>query len=142
MEKFTVTLKTITPLFLGGADGKTPELRSPSIKGAMRFWYRAIDADYVKNEPKTFGSTDKGQGGFFLWIGKDIKEHQEWNPTHYDKLTIKHPNYDASKRHNERTWQLNGIKYLSYSLKLGDKKPKFMLRNFKLTENGCRKCDL
>lgn len=127
MEKLTVTLKTVTPLFLGGAEpNERAELRAPSIKGAMRFWYRAIDADYVKNEPKIFGSTDEGQGGFFLRTGKDIKEPQEWNPTHYDKLTIKHPNYDANKGHNEKTWQLNGIKYLSYSLKLGDKKPKFI----------------
>lgn len=46
MERLVVTLKTITPLFLGGAEpDKWAELRAPSIKGAMRFWYRAIDAD-------------------------------------------------------------------------------------------------
>jgi CRISPR-associated protein Cmr1 len=29
-------------MFLSGADGQTPELRAPSIKGAMRFWWRAM----------------------------------------------------------------------------------------------------
>lgn len=29
-------------MFLAGADGQTPELRAPSIKGAMRFWWRAM----------------------------------------------------------------------------------------------------
>jgi CRISPR-associated protein Cmr1 len=30
-------------MFLNGADGQTPELRAPSIKGAMRFWWRALN---------------------------------------------------------------------------------------------------
>lgn len=67
MEKLTVTLKTVTPLFLGGADGKTPELRAPSIKGAMRFWWRAIKGmDDIKKlhdeENKIFGGTGEGEG--------------------------------------------------------------------------------
>lgn len=49
METITFTCKVITPMFLAGADGKTPELRAPSIKGAMRFWWRAFRADLVKS---------------------------------------------------------------------------------------------
>lgn len=30
-------------MFLAGADGDTPELRPPSIKGAIRFWWRALN---------------------------------------------------------------------------------------------------
>lgn len=33
----------ITPMFLGGADNSPdaePELRPPSIRGAMRWWFR------------------------------------------------------------------------------------------------------
>ncbi|MEY4935901.1 MAG: type module protein Cmr1 [Bacteroidota bacterium] len=30
-------------MFLAGADGTTPELRAPSIKGALRFWWRAMN---------------------------------------------------------------------------------------------------
>lgn len=43
MNTITFTCKTLTPMFLNGADGQTPELRAPSIKGAMRFWWRALN---------------------------------------------------------------------------------------------------
>ncbi len=33
---------TISPMFLGGADSDQAELRAPSVKGALRFWERAI----------------------------------------------------------------------------------------------------
>jgi len=48
----TITFKCeiITPMFLSGADGKTPELRAPSIKGVLRFWWRALNANLVENE--------------------------------------------------------------------------------------------
>ncbi len=42
MHTITFTCEVLTPLFLNGADGKTPELRAPSIKGALRFWWRAL----------------------------------------------------------------------------------------------------
>ncbi|OPX29474.1 MAG: type III-B CRISPR module RAMP protein Cmr1 [Candidatus Omnitrophica bacterium 4484_171] len=43
MKTITFECETITPMFLAGADGRTPELRPPSIKGAMRFWWRAMN---------------------------------------------------------------------------------------------------
>ena len=43
MQTITFTCETITPMFLSGADGTTPELRAPSIKGALRFWWRAMN---------------------------------------------------------------------------------------------------
>jgi len=40
MEKLEVTFRIVTPMFLGGADPNIQaELRPPSIKGAMRYWY-------------------------------------------------------------------------------------------------------
>jgi CRISPR-associated protein Cmr1 len=38
----TFTCEVVTPMFLAGADGIEPALRPPSIKGAMRFWWRAM----------------------------------------------------------------------------------------------------
>lgn len=43
MENITFDCEIITPMFLAGADGTTPELRAPSIKGALRFWWRAVN---------------------------------------------------------------------------------------------------
>lgn len=59
--------KTITPIFLAGADGLTPELRPPSIKGMMRFWWRATHGHMTikklkDSEAKIFGSSDEKIG--------------------------------------------------------------------------------
>lgn len=59
----------VTPLFMGGADPKVPELRVPGIKGALRFWWRALawswcggDLSRIRDlEGQIFGSTKNGQ---------------------------------------------------------------------------------
>ncbi|GCE46981.1 type III-B CRISPR module RAMP protein Cmr1 [Thermosporothrix hazakensis] len=38
------TLRTLTPLFLAGANQKAAELRAPSFRGQMRYWYQALVA--------------------------------------------------------------------------------------------------
>ncbi|MBA4369031.1 MAG: type III-B CRISPR module RAMP protein Cmr1, partial [Desulfobacterium sp.] len=35
-------VEIVTPMFLGGSDPKKAELRAPSVKGALRFWWRAL----------------------------------------------------------------------------------------------------
>lgn len=46
MLKLTVTLETVTPLFLGGADPRgEPELRPPAFRGTLRYWLRAALGD-------------------------------------------------------------------------------------------------
>ena len=62
MEKISFECETITPMFLAGADGQTPELRAPSIKGALRFWWRALNGHLGLNklketEGELFGGT-------------------------------------------------------------------------------------
>ncbi|HLI12405.1 MAG TPA: type III-B CRISPR module RAMP protein Cmr1 [Alphaproteobacteria bacterium] len=79
-NKITATFEVVTPLFLGGADpASTVELRPPSIKGALRFWWRALawsrhrgDLDAIKKEEqKIFGTAGDdrdrlGQASFGL----------------------------------------------------------------------------
>lgn len=80
-----------TPAFLGDADQKASKVRPPSLKGALRFWWRAlnwsgflkqadqkeIDALHAmrKEEARLFGTTAAdnagGQGVFLLTIAKD-----------------------------------------------------------------------
>ena len=66
------TYRVVTPLFCGGADLDRPdcaELRLPSFKGVLRFWWRALawprlDGDLVeirRQEDALFGSTGAGQ---------------------------------------------------------------------------------
>jgi CRISPR-associated protein Cmr1 len=69
------TYRVTTPLFLGGADmGKTAELRPPSLKGLLRFWFRAVALPRLGTFPRVweaerslFGSTEK-QANFLLSV--------------------------------------------------------------------------
>ena len=42
MEVMQFRLQVVTPLFLSGADQAKAELRPPTIRGALRFWFRAM----------------------------------------------------------------------------------------------------
>ncbi len=42
MEKITFECEVLTPMFLAGAKQESFELRPPSLKGALRFWWRAM----------------------------------------------------------------------------------------------------
>jgi CRISPR type III-B/RAMP module RAMP protein Cmr1 len=64
MKWVKFTCSVVTPMFMAGADGRTPELRPSEFKGIMRFWWRAIreDDDIEKlkeEEAKIFGGTEK-----------------------------------------------------------------------------------
>ncbi|WP_431768794.1 type III-B CRISPR module RAMP protein Cmr1 [Salinibacter sp.] len=67
MNTTRYTLKTITPLFLRGPDGETPELRPPSFKGMLRYWWRALHpmpVDRLREaEAERFGSGGDAEGG-------------------------------------------------------------------------------
>ena len=74
MTERSFQCEVLSPLFLGGADarGAPPELRSPSVRGAMRYWYRALlggsallnDHELLSKlhamESELFGNTDRG----------------------------------------------------------------------------------
>lgn len=83
--------RIVTPMFLGGADQQADEIRPSSVKGMLRFWWRALnwsklrhanndDASALKalhdEEARLFGSTAKmvdgkqtgGQGVFLLSV--------------------------------------------------------------------------
>jgi len=75
-------IEVVTPMFLGGAESGTAELRVQSIKGLLRFWWRALHPGLSVNElfdkeGEIFGSTegDKPQkSGFSFYIDEsDIK---------------------------------------------------------------------
>ncbi len=65
----------ITPMFLGDADQKATAIRPTAIKGALRFWWRAINAHLdlkalAEQEAKLFGSADQkiGRGCFSIHV--------------------------------------------------------------------------
>ncbi len=71
MQEVTFTLRTLTPLFLAGADQTKAEIRAPSFRGDMRYWQRALIGGMVgtgteglkqviEQETAVFGATDTG----------------------------------------------------------------------------------
>jgi len=70
MNSVEFDIEIVTPMFLGGANTTDAELRVPSIKGMLRFWWRATCAiesleEMKKEETKIFGSTEQ-KASFFL----------------------------------------------------------------------------
>ena len=64
MQREKYSLKTITPNFCSGSDGRKAEIRPSSIKGSLRYWFRAVVAEknlkkLHKRENEIFGSTDE-----------------------------------------------------------------------------------
>jgi len=101
MKQITFECETITPMFLAGADGKTPELRAPSIKGALRFWWRAMNSDLtydqlLKEEEKLFGGT------------------QTQNLKSPILLKISQPQFDEVHARTYKNY--HGLAYLYYSM--------------------------
>jgi CRISPR-associated protein Cmr1 len=127
MPTITVWLETITPLFLGGAEvrGKVPdhqppprpELRVPSLRGALRYWYRALLGGLLapqenfleelhKQEAILFGGAADEKRG----IGQSAFSLQIKHPTIEDKyiLTYQRENHLPGK--NYLYWSMEKTK--------------------------------
>ena len=95
----TATYRVVTPMFLGGAEPHgPPELRATSVKGLIRFWWRAVkwmdiwlahqnDENALKalryQEDSLFGSSRSGQSKVLLsseWIGDPARVISDWPP--------------------------------------------------------------
>ena len=89
MRQIAFDCEIVTPMFLYGADGKTPELRAPSLKGVLRFWWRAAQAEddieeIKKREAGIFGdSGTEGRSKFSIQItGGEETERIKMLPHH------------------------------------------------------------
>jgi len=66
MESFLIDAEILTPIIMAGAETALPEIRTQSIKGLLRWWYRFYKSSLVnsldelkKAEAEIWGSTDK-----------------------------------------------------------------------------------
>ncbi len=114
MKSITFHCETITPMFLAGADGKTPELRPPSIKGALRFWWRALNANLVeqkedgtwdyselkKREAEIFGGTENRSN-----VIVTVTEEKKYKLLDY-----------ISEQTFKESWYYNDLKYIAYGV--------------------------
>lgn len=69
LTEVEATYRVVTPLFCSGADQHRAELRLPSFKGVLRFWWRALAWSGLRGsleeirheEDRLFGSSSHGQ---------------------------------------------------------------------------------
>jgi len=85
MKKMEFPCEVITPMFLYGADKNCPEFRAASIKGIMRYWWRAVQAEsdigkMKEKEDRIFGdSGNEGKSKFSVVVKSEGFEHDRQN---------------------------------------------------------------
>jgi len=85
MFKAEFELEAITPIFMRGVNQSRAEIRSSSIKGLMRWWFRALAGNYFGNdvvnlrkaEESIFGST--GQRSRVVVEVSKVESNIAWN---------------------------------------------------------------
>ncbi|MBW1924971.1 MAG: type III-B CRISPR module RAMP protein Cmr1 [Deltaproteobacteria bacterium] len=106
IERREFEVEVITPLFLGGADPKKAELRAPSIKGAMRFWWRALHPHLSlralkEKEAEIFGDAGEksGKSKIRIRISKDLlyDGKSKKNPIPHRNVTFGFPCFNPGQ---------------------------------------------
>lgn len=106
MYKATFEVEAVTPIFMRGANQKEVEIRSSSIKGLVRWWFRALAGNYFGDninklrdaENAVFGST--GERSRVIVEVNDVKD----NP--------------KKIKNGELTQELQKLQYLWFSIKI------------------------
>jgi len=96
MNNIIFECEVVTPMFSAGADGIIPELRATSIKGALRFWWRALNGhlplrELSRREGLIFGSTDR-RSKVIIYISKDM----QWDGRSSASPTPHKPRFDKN----------------------------------------------
>lgn len=115
MRTITFNCEIITPMFLAGADSSIPELRPPSIKGALRFWWRAMHGemsipDLKKAETMIFGGG--GEDARRSRVSLSIKPLQLITNNTLRAKNIEMPS--PTKDNPDRTIKADLFRYLAY----------------------------
>jgi CRISPR-associated protein Cmr1 len=112
MQKVTFTLRTLTPLFLAGADQTKAELRAPTFRGLMRYWLRALVGglegtdkhgleQVIECETSVFGATDTGSA-----VSINVSEASNEPKEFTEQISVR----------VEGRWQATGKGYLLWSM--------------------------
>lgn len=142
MQSVRIRLEVITPMFMAGANSKTPELRAPSIKGMMRFWWRAVKGiddpkELRKEEEKIFGGTE-GAGKSKV----NLKFPQIKSLDSYVKEGLKENfNLECRFKKGKLEGKHTGLCYLLYSVDLPKNKRKFIMPKYPFELTLCSRDD-
>lgn len=120
MKELRLKLRFLTPAFIGGPDGNAAELRPPSVKGMLRFWWRAVNAgnfglnELKINEARIFGdASGNGRVSSFLL---NVKSSNLNNYVSKESFPKKDYAVYSIKGH-----RLNILEYLAYGTYSYDK---------------------
>lgn len=119
-RQWTFNFEVVTPMFIGGASPNgEAEIRPPSIKGLLRWWFRALGGS-KEWESKLFGATGsqvKKRSPFKLVVNGMVQGTWSFDRSRYRR-------FEKSGRCKDPRIKINGIVYAGYSLALGNNKRK------------------
>ncbi|HOQ40247.1 MAG TPA: type III-B CRISPR module RAMP protein Cmr1 [Fervidobacterium sp.] len=129
MKRIVLTCETVTPMFMYGADGRTPELRPSELKGMMRFWWRAAkgedNIEKLKNDEfQIFGGVGNGGRKSKVNLRVIFDKNSLHNNVRYDLRTD--PKIKSKQAGSSFSLQYPGISYLLYSTILEGKKTSYV----------------
>jgi CRISPR-associated protein Cmr1 len=136
MKSIKFVSKVITPMFMAGADRRTPELRPSEFKGMMRFWWRAIRADddiekLREEEAEIFGGTGEKEGK------SKVKVKVYPQPSNQFLGTNLKEDFGLQWKYNKNINSLEGrdagIGYLLYSTVLPNQERAYIRPGFQFT---------
>ncbi len=138
MNKIEATFRIVTPMFISGADQSRAELRAPSVKGALRFWWRALNWSRIcresddsqqealkrlrEGESILFGDAgDSGQSKVLIRLKKNVAGNLGGNALLGNDVARKYLGYGLFQmgQHRERTAIARGDFSIEMLLKKG-----------------------
>lgn len=70
MQQDIFEVRTLTPLFLSGADQSTAELRPPALRGVLRYWQRALLGGMVGTDTQGLAIVQQAENNLFGSLDK------------------------------------------------------------------------
>lgn len=121
LTRIDAVYRVVTPMFCGGADPERAELRMPSFKGTLRYWWRALawqrydrDLDEIRRrENLLFGSAGGGRSSVTMRLESAGKLARV---SAGEKLTVGNEALDRQRRHTRNTTVGLGARYLGYGV--------------------------
>lgn len=115
-EEFTCQL--VTPMLCHGENSKKPEIRVSSIRGALRFWFRAIMGNLTNGD---IGETKKWENYFFGGVnngGQQSKliikvRNTDLKTGSFDPLPHKNSNFKIKGFYPNQTFKIQLISFAS-----------------------------
>ena len=84
----TYHLQFITPCFCAGANQEIAEVRAPSIRGKLRWWFRIAGGDAAQ-EAEVFGSVagDEGRSSAVVIRVREDALTAKWQPIQFQPVS-------------------------------------------------------